>query len=118
MTLTVIFLQFFFAYTVTITDHFGPNYVLIKNVENSPPKLIDFLFWILNPRIQVYFLMITPTRDRYIVVISEISQSMGIIEKECGNNVHYKVPFWPNDGYALVALCLSVIFDGRTIARQ
>ncbi len=27
MTLTAIFLQFFFAYTVTITDHFGPNYV-------------------------------------------------------------------------------------------
>ncbi len=28
MTLTAIFLQFFFAYTVTITNHFGPNYVL------------------------------------------------------------------------------------------
>ncbi len=27
MTLTAIFLQFFFLYMVTITDHFGPNYV-------------------------------------------------------------------------------------------
>ncbi len=27
MTLTALFLQFFFAYTVTITDDFGPNYV-------------------------------------------------------------------------------------------
>ncbi len=27
MTLTVIFLQFFFTYTVTITDHFGSNYI-------------------------------------------------------------------------------------------
>ncbi len=33
MTLTAIFLQCFFAYTVTIADHFGPNYVYCKGLE-------------------------------------------------------------------------------------
>ncbi len=31
LTSTAIFFQFFFAYTVTITDHFGPNYVRRKS---------------------------------------------------------------------------------------
>ncbi len=47
MTLTAIFLQFFFAYTVTITDHFGPNYVQQYIKENGLGANF-FHSWILN----------------------------------------------------------------------
>ncbi len=62
MTLTVIFLQFFFAYTVTITDPFGPNHVLVykaplryrnifkkkKKKKNPFPKLIPIWTYVGN----------------------------------------------------------------------
>ncbi len=35
MTLTAIFLQFFFAYTVTIMLHFGPNYVPLASLKQN-----------------------------------------------------------------------------------
>ncbi len=34
MTLTAIFLQFFFTYMVTVADHFGPNYVFCTRFSN------------------------------------------------------------------------------------